>query len=327
MPCPPLPTGQVLCGNGVVDDGEECDSPGSPGCRACVLAAGWMCAGGNRSVDRPAVPTLDTSCTSVGVALLWDRDAALFTPLYPDNATLPPTALYTAETCAGFPVPATHAMHGCALAPLDACHATSLAPCPGSVCVSNAGGGFHCECPEGAFQLQADGSECSDFGVEMHVTAADAAAYVNLTRVDACARGAVDALRPGGFLAVDDVALIEHARQVVSRTNAARTWRLSFRLPLAWLDVDRVSSAYGELVPAVEAAVAACGLGFAAVSFNDASYASTAAESSGLQVLSYAWLAADPRGLGWEIQVTTLAVFVWFVLYCFALSWHPPLTP
>ena len=255
-----------------------------------MLAPGFLCA-----LPAPA------PCTSVGAALLWD--AELYTRLYPANATLPATALYTADACAGFPVPATHAMAGCALEPVDACHAASLARCPDSVCVSEADGRHRCECPDEAFRLQADGSECTDFGVEMHVTAADAAPYVNLSRVDACASAALAALRPGGFLAVDDVSLVAHTRQVVSRTDAARTWRLSFRIPLAWLDVDRVSSAYGELVPAVEAAVAAGGLAFAAVSFNDASYESTAAESNGLQVLGYEWLAADPRGLGWEIRL------------------------
>ena len=291
----------MLCGNGVVDSGEQCDG----NCAGCVAPRGFMCPGANRSVHAPFTPAPGETCTELAPARLWDPS------LYNVNISLPAAGLYTSSTCAQFPVPALYTMHDCALTPVDACQALDPPPCPEGVCFAKPGS-HHCQCREGMFQLRADGTECTDFGVEMHVTAVDASLFVNQSLVDACASDTLQALRPGGFLTTDAVDAIERSYQVATRTDATRTWKLSFRIPLMWIDVDLVSLSYADLVPVVSDAVTSCGMVYTALSFNDATYDNTAAESTGMEIVSYEWVAGDPLGLGWLIQVS---MFLFLYVY------------
>lgn len=291
--------GPILCGNAVLDEGEQCDSTDFESCRSCVRQQGFMCANSSRNVYSPHRAEMEF-CAEVEPFFLWDP--ALYASMVGDNASWPAAGLYTASTCQEFEIPQHYAMQNCALEAKDICLWSEDALCPSSVCES-VSGSYRCLCPLHAFPLNREKTLCTEYGIEMHVVFDDTASYVNTTAVQSCASVILTSLRPDGYVNTDDVEAVEWTVEKLGISVHLRQWKMSFRLPLQWVDVDLISSKYETLVVNVSAAVSTCGMQMSTISFNDVAYEATNTPSNGLEIRSYEWLIGDPRGLGWAITI------------------------
>ena len=188
---------QSICGNGILEPGEQCEGTNITKCNACNISAPYMCENARRTAidlighkiewqndatvlgGRKLVGVNDTDslpmpeqCLDINMGIIGE----LYSPIV--ETTVAKDFFYTISTCKFFP-PDTHFefKDSCVQTPLDECVA-GLSECDeNAFCIEPPNGiGYSCECDLNYFVGQHNGSLCYESGVEIivNITAATA---------------------------------------------------------------------------------------------------------------------------------------------------------
>jgi len=190
-------SGQRICGNGILEPGEQCEGINTTKCNACNISAPYMCTNARRTLSnsigqqiewqnnasvvggRQLVLLLGSDslpiaeqCTEINMVIIGE----LYSPLV--ETSVAKDFFYAISTCKFFP-PDTYFefKDSCVQTPLDECVA-GLSECDkNAFCIEPTNGiGYSCECDPDFFVGKHNGSLCYESGIEiiMNITASTA---------------------------------------------------------------------------------------------------------------------------------------------------------
>ena len=158
------------CGNGHLEDGEECDS--DVGCLECVITSNYMCMGEMRTEK------------SIKTGIRCAEPCAISSTKWIPNGFVdgfsPAPAIegyYCSKTCSQFPKPDGYQSNiddGCLMEDLNECEFGPISCDADAYCnnleIQNSDGvPYNCRCDKNFFVVQAGGSRCAKDGVEITV--------------------------------------------------------------------------------------------------------------------------------------------------------------
>ena len=181
---------QSICGNGILEPGEQCEGNNITKCNACNISAPYMCENARRTLTDSIGQKIEwqTDTTVLGgrkLGLLLGSDSLpmveqcheinlgiigqLYSPLV--ETTVAKDFFYTISTCKFFPADKHFEFKdSCIQTPLDECVA-GLSECDeNAFCIEPENGiGYSCECDPNYFIGKHNGSLCFESGVEIIV--------------------------------------------------------------------------------------------------------------------------------------------------------------
>lgn len=294
-----------MCGNGVLDHGEFCD--GSPGCVQCVPPRNYMCDWEFRAVSNSVdsgysidktnlIPTMfPKTCAWQRQGFLWDaeRHAASYDP----NTTIPPTGMYTSETCSSFPTPPLLEMKDCDLQAKDVCKEDSF--CDATMICVSAYNSFTCACDETQIPLGYENKACSSNGIRFQVVFEDHRSFVESATVQKLSTLILLEMSERGILLPNaDTSLARTSSVVDFAQFGRRRWSLYVDVALEWIISDTS--------PITEIANSSCSqlnFSYVRVAQTDISESISDVKSVGLEIVEKKWSDTPANGLGWVIRL------------------------
>ena len=242
-----------------------------------------------------AVTQLRQQCASPMPSFFWDQGFA--STWYSDSVALPPAGMYTAATCAKFPLPDHFAIRECALEQTDTCAGNTACPID-TECVAIPGG-HECKCEQGQLKVGFENMACSSDGVKLSVVFQDQDHWPDIHKVVALGGDILQSMRADQVLQpAVDTSLARVAYNVLAASALVREWSLSLYLPLQWL-----MSPLTGMQTLLEASCAVHNYTFVRFAQDDVSQAIDGVQSTGLVIMDKYWLDSPDLGVGWQLQL------------------------
>jgi len=273
---------QSTCGNGILEDGEQCEGSNTTKCNACIIVAPYMCQNARRTV-----------ANSIGVQTEWQNNVSavggrqlvlllgngslpiaeqcqemdmgivgeLYSPLV--ETTVAKDFFYTISTCQFFPADTYFEFRdSCVQTPIDECVA-GLSECDNNAfCIEPENGiGYSCECDPNYFVGKHLGSLCYESGVEIIINiTANVADISNRGMMVVLRRNIMQMLMNESYIHTGscypdvDIALLEEGvkgyvvdEDTVVLTNGIFTgrkiWRIVIRVATKYVNLQLISKA------------------------------------------------------------------------------------
>jgi len=234
-------------------------------------------------------------CASPMPSFFWDRGSA--SGWYSDSVALPAAGMYTAATCAKFPLPDPFAIRECALVQTDTCAGNTACPID-TECVAIPGG-HDCRCEQGQLKVGFENMACSSDGVKLSVVFQDQDHWPDSHKVVALAGDILQSMRADQVLQpAVNTSLARVAYNVLAASALVREWSLSVYLPLQWL-----MSPLTGIQTLLEASCAVHNYTFVRFAQDDVSQAIDGVQSSGLVIMDKYWIDSPDLGVGWQLQL------------------------